>query len=377
MRILFLIDSLNSGGAQRRVVNLITLLKKRGFDISLLVYRNDSFFADELHSAGVQEELIEAPSYASRLVRVRRRIKSINPDVLISFMETPNFIACFASMGNHTWKLVVNESSAKESSLTSRRGRLFKWFERYADAIVCNSAHAAELRNLYYPQYKSKTRVIYNPIILPQSYAPRSTSNESDPIKLVVAASYQYLKNPVALVTAYTLLDESSQHSLTIDWYGRIEVVPGDTRAYDEAQGIVERFGLGHKVRLHDATKSMHFVMESADVVGLFSEVEGLPNAICEGMYLAKPVVMTKVSDYDVLVDESNGFLCSDTSARCIAETLDKVARTPRAKLTSMGLLSAAKAHDLFLPETITDQWLDVLRAGTSAHSAFERDESI
>lgn len=359
------------------MVNLITLLKKRGFDISLLVYRNDSFFADELHSAGVQEELIEAPSYASRLARVRRRIRSIDPDVLISFMETPNFIACFSSMGNHTWKLIVNESSAKESSLTSRRGRLFKWFERYADAIVCNSAHAAELRNLYYPQNKSKTQVIYNPIILPQSDAPRSASNESDPIKLVVAASYQYLKNPVALVTAYTLLDESSQDSLTIDWYGRKEVVPGDTRAYDEAQGIVERFGLGHRIRLHDATKNILFVMESADIVGLFSEVEGLPNAICEGMYLGKPVVMTKVSDYGMLVDESNGFLCSGTSARFIAETLDKVARTPRSKLVSMGLHSATKAHDLFSPETITDQWLDVFRACTSVHTAFGRGGSI
>jgi glycosyltransferase involved in cell wall biosynthesis len=38
--------------------------------------------------------------------------------------------------------------------------------------------------------------------------------------------------------------------------------------------------------------------MYESDVVALVSKLEGLPNTVCEGMALGKPIIMTRVFRY-------------------------------------------------------------------------------
>ena len=48
MKILCVIDSLGSGGAQRQLVQLAIGLKNKGVDVSFLMYHNIHFFKSEL-----------------------------------------------------------------------------------------------------------------------------------------------------------------------------------------------------------------------------------------------------------------------------------------------------------------------------------------
>lgn len=43
MKLLFLIDSLGSGGAQRQIVTIIPLLKQKGVEVEVLCYHEDTF----------------------------------------------------------------------------------------------------------------------------------------------------------------------------------------------------------------------------------------------------------------------------------------------------------------------------------------------
>src|SRR5690606_17385396 len=95
-----------------------------------------------------------------------------------------------------------------------------------------------------------------------------------------------------------------------INWYGRIEVVQGDRRAYKESVLLIREHNLDRTIFLNEATKEVADKMNEADVVALFSELEGLPNVICEGMMIGKPIIMTRVSDSDTLIDRTNGILC-------------------------------------------------------------------
>ena len=47
-RVLMLIDHLEAGGAQRQFCLLATSLQRRGFSVEVLVFRDDSFFANRL-----------------------------------------------------------------------------------------------------------------------------------------------------------------------------------------------------------------------------------------------------------------------------------------------------------------------------------------
>lgn len=356
MKIACLIDCLGSGGAQRQLVNLAKLFTDSGHNVDFIVYRAAGFFANRLHSFGVYETYIESKNDIDLILRVRRHLRKTSPDVVISFLETPNFIACVSSMGPHSWKLITNELSAKESSFASKRARFMKRFESMSDAIVCNSHLACGMWKNAFPQYSDKMHVIYNPLVV-DSVSPLENPSGRGKLNIVVTASFQYLKNPVELTRAVGLLTKSEREAIRIDWYGCSEVCEGDTRAFDEASAIVRENGLSDCVRLHEAVEDIYPIIAAADVVGLFSTVEGLPNAICEGMHFGKPILMTPVSDFDVLAGQGNGIVCGGFDAPAIAAALRKCLSLTDSDMSRMGNKSSVLAEALFSPNVICAQW--------------------
>lgn len=363
MRVICFINNLCSGGGQRQLVNLAISLKKNGHDVKFLTYHENDFYLHFLNDEGIVEDRLECRNNVDRILKVRQYFKNASVDIVISFLETPNFLACLAAIGKHSWKLITNELSAKPESFTSKRAKLFKWFERFSDWTVCNSQNAMNMWIKSYPQYKSRLSTIYNPISIPDSIIDKATTYESDKTRrLVVAASYQYLKNPIGLIEALRMLGEDERIRLHVDWYGRQEINPGNKEPYEKAVALVEKYHLHETITLHDETKSIYEEMVTSDAVGLFSTVEGLPNVILEGMMIGKPVIMTRISDYRVLLSDNNGFLCDPLDYGSIAKALKDFICTPKETLTDMGQRSRKLAQSLFAPSIITKQWEALLQ---------------
>lgn len=360
MKLLFLIDSLGSGGAQRQMTIVADLLSNKGYEVSFLVYSEGDFFKKRLNDNNIPIVTIPSTNIIRRMFRIRKFIRCGNYDVVISFMDTPNFLNCFAATGGHSWKAITSERSAKKATFHNRKNRIFNWFQRYSDVIVCNSMNARSMWSECYPEYKGKLRVIYNTVnlsIITTSYAPL----RDDKLHLVVAASYQGLKNPVNLVKALSLLTKYNQARIKIDWYGNKDVSQGGSSNYDESNKIITNNDLSSIIKLHEVTNDIHNIMYQADVIGLFSEYEGLPNVICEAMTIGKPIVITKVSDYNQFVDETNGIICEKTTPEEIALALSKLLKLSADDIIKMGGDSQNKARVLFNSEKIINQWENVI----------------
>ncbi len=361
MKILLFIDNLGSGGAQRQLVTLSKLLKKEGFDVSFLIYGNADFYQQDIKKENILINKIVTSKYLIRIFKVRRFIRKGNYDVVISFLDVPNFLNCFAAIGGKKWKVITNERSSKESTFLSRRGRIFGWFQKYSDAIVTNSYNAMNMWKKYYPQYEKKLSVIYNAVVLPPIHSEYKV-RKNGKTNIIIAASYQYLKNPIGVVKAMTLLSKSERDKVKITWYGSKKVSSQNAKAYEEAKQLIEKNNLKESICLKDATLDIYEKMQKADVVGLFSELEGLPNVICEGMMIGKPIVMTRVSDYSLLVDEQNGFLCDWDNPNSIKEALIGVSNLSNDELLEMGSKSKTKAEKMFIPSNIVKQWKSVIK---------------
>lgn len=360
MKILFLIDSLGSGGAQRQIVTLSILLKKKGCDVAILTYHSDNFFIDEVLNCSIEIHQLNSKNFINRIFKVRKFIRKGNFDAVISFMDVPNFLNNLAAIGGKSWKIITSERSSKESTLTSLKGKIFSWFQRYSDYLICNSNNSKKMWLRYKPNYFNKLKVIYNPVILPELssvYQPRRNSK----LNIVVAASYQYLKNPIGLVEAVLMMTEEERDKIVIDWYGRAEVTKGDTKAYNESIEKILKYNIQDVIHLNETTKNIYNIMNEADIVALFSKLEGLPNSICEGMMLGKPIIMTRVSDYNLLVDDKNGFLCDWDNPISIKNALIKAANLSEVELFQMGKKSKEKAEKYFTAKTIVNQWINLL----------------
>jgi len=359
VKLLLLIPSLGSGGAERQLVTLAVLFKQKGIDVEFLIYHKDFFYKHILDENSIKINLISTNNNFDRVLKVRKFIRDSKSDAVISFLETPSFLACVSAIGGKKWRLITTELSSKISTFETLRGKLYCWLRKYSDLIVCNSYNSMIMWESYHPDYFDKLKVIYNPVILPvitSTYVPRKNNR----LNLVVAASYQYLKNPIGLIEALSLLDENIRKKIIINWYGRKEITVGDTKAYDESISLIEKYNLQDIIKLNDPTTDIANKMNEADIVGLFSQLEGLPNAICEAMMIGKPIIMSKVSDYDNLVGKENGFLCDWDNPETIKISLEKAINLNDKELIKMGLNSKEKADKLFSSEVIVNQWISL-----------------
>ncbi|MBQ8769591.1 MAG: glycosyltransferase [Bacteroides sp.] len=360
-RILFLAANLCSGGAERQMVTVACLLKERGHDVTVYCYDSADFYADILRQADIPIVWDLTPkNYFKRIIKVRRFIRKGHFDAVISFLETCNLLNDIAAIGGKRWKVITGERSAKEAFFQSRRGIIFSWFQRYTDCIVCNSQNATKLWEKYYPCFSDKLFVVYNCVTLGKidtNYEPIRDGR----VHFLVAATYQYLKNPLGLAEALSLMTEEEKNRLVVDWYGRKEIAVGDDRAYKDFQKMVDNYNLSSILRLHDDTKDIANVMNCSDVVMLLSKFEGLPNVICEAMTIGKPILMSKVSDYRVLVDEGNGELCEWQDVNAIKNAIIRMSRKTVADLSAMANDSRKKAEKLFSKEEVALRWEKVI----------------
>lgn len=358
-RVLIFIDNLESGGAQRRAINIANLLKQNLYDVTMLTYHHEVFYSDMI--SNIKIDCLEEKNKNKRLWKLLKYLINCDCNVVISFMDSPNFIACLAKILGGKWRLITTESSAKNSTFKGIK-RILNNLERITDYKICNSRNAMNMWKSKYPFIRNKICVIYNPVLIGSKNLENSIidRDSQEPIKIIVAASYQYLKNPLGLVRAVAKLPEDDRKKLVINWFGRIEPTPGNREAYDKAVKLVNKNHLEECVHLEGETKDIYrFIMES-NAVGLFSIVEGLPNAICEGMMLKKPVIMSTVSDYNVLVD-GNGFLCDAQDEDSIVIALQKIVNSDSESIRKMGERSYIIAQKLFSPDSVIKQWIQVI----------------
>lgn len=366
-RILFLSPNLGSGGAERQMVTIASLFKDKGYDVEFLCYAECDFYAHILNDKGIKISWLDVKvkSFVG-IVKIFNFLCKGCFDVVVSFLDVPNFLNVIMSLSlkGKRWKIITGERSSAIAEFFNgyNKNRIYTWAQHYSDVIICNSENARQNWLKYYPQCANRIKVIYNTVNL-QPVSVEYVPKRNGRLHIVVAASYQYLKNPIGVVKALVLMNNEEREKIRIDWYGRKEVVRGDTRAYDEAIELIKQHGLGDVIALHGDTKEIHDRMQEADMIALFSSREGLPNAICEGMTLGKPIIMSKVSDYDVLVDESNGFLCDWDSAESIRDVFLKASSLSVDDLGQMGECSRHKAERLFENASVIDKWIDVVNS--------------
>lgn len=364
-KILFL-GGLTSGGAEHQMVIVATLLKKEGYDVTYFCADNSTFFQRQLEEANIPIIRLHENKIASMLkLNVPRTtwllygiFKKGHFDTVISFLSFWNYENCLFAKRNKTkHKAITGLRNNRDSVFLTRKYKRYVKYEKYADIKVCNSENAKRVFAKYFPEHANKLTTIYNIVDLPEIHSNYSIKKDGK-VHIIVPASYREVKNPLGLLKALALMDAEERSRVQIDWYGNIK---GGRACYEQMASFIEENGLTGVINLYDATTDIANKINEADVVGLFSSSEGLPNSICEGMMLGKPIVMTRVSDYDVLVDQTNGFLCDWDNPQSIKEALLNVSNLSINDLLEKGHYSKKKAETFFSKKVILEQWKQII----------------
>jgi glycosyltransferase involved in cell wall biosynthesis len=358
MKILLVIDSLGSGGAQRQLVNLGIGFKEAGHEVCFLTYHPYNFFKEILEAVNIPVVTIVEPSYFKRFLKIRKFIRSHKPNSILSFLDGSNFMCEISGFPLKKWKLIVGERSANPKIRKSLKLIIYKWFHLLADHIVANSHKNIELIRSVSPFIsKSKTAVIYNIVDL-NVWKPSSVNLlQNNQFKLVIAASHQNIKNLNNLVEAVYLLSDQEKGKIQIDWYG-------DKRddSLEKAILKIQEYALNNNFTFYPATLEIIKKFQEADAIGLFSFYEGLPNAVCEGMGSGKTIICTNVSDVSFFFQGQDDLICEAGDIQSITNALKNLLNLSDSELIEIGNKNLETAKIFFNKENIIDAYLKLMK---------------
>lgn len=347
------------------MVTIAALLKQKGYDVRFFcLSASFNFHLDTLEAQNIPVFFAKTKQYSSSkkpistlLSKVKTKkelhnyLKKNGIDVVVSFLKPCNHLVARIRKKEDGFKLITGVRSYNPSLF--RKNKDYIRSQQYADAIVCNSFFAKELWQTNCPPYREKLFTIYNIVTLSNissNYIPKQDGK----IHVMVAASYLYYKNLIGIINALKLMTEKEREGIVVDWYGSYKTADS---SFQNCKDEIIKHGLNESIRLHDAVADINNKQNIADVVALVSQTEGLPNAICEAMTIGKPILMSRVSDYETLVDSSNGILVDWNDAESIKEALLLISEWTNDVLIQKGNASKEKALRLFSAKTIIPQW--------------------
>lgn len=371
MRIICLIDSLGSGGAQRQMAYLAVLLKRAAHEVRVLTYHALDFFRPYVEGHGVDVRCYPNLPPLRRILVFRRVIRSAKPDAVIAFLRTPSLLSELAGLPRRRFRLIVSERSLDVNGLTWSVLRRFI-LHTLSDVVVANSHAQADFIRAKAPWLVRKTVTIVNCVDLHEFHPARRSLDENSSSRFLVMASVSKWKNPIALVQAFDQLGRRRQDvDWTLDWYGNKlfrNGKPAVYSAYEHAQAAVQTCGLGSRFRFHDPSPNAAELYRSADALILPSLFEGCPNVICEAFASGLPVLASRVGDLPRLVEDGvNGFLFDPHSPEDISRAIERFCDLPADKRVEMGRANRRKAETLFSFDRFLNEYQQLLFTGPRA----------
>lgn len=329
MKLLLIIDHLGLGGAQRQIVELACGLAQRGHSVEIFNYfpQYDFFLRRVTEQGIVVHDYHKGSGFSFGVVAaLSALLRRGHFDLVISYLNNPNFYAEIAGLAARGSQLVVSErcSHHDDGSILAAASR--RLLHVLSDHVVTNSqTHAAWLRNKWW--LRAKVSCIYNGLDLEAIVPAQLGSPGRLSLRLLAVGRLCPQKNAMNLITALRLFHSKHGYVPDVSWAGKRDTSRSDRRYAAQVDELLAKLP---EVRAH-----WHWLGEQPDMRSELrrhhalihpSLYEGLPNAVCEALAAGLPVLISNVCDHPLLVVEGErGFLFDPTDPRSIAMCIEKV----------------------------------------------------
>lgn len=323
MKILHVITSLYTGGAERLMVDLLpTLRNDEDFQVDLLLINGvETPFKKALKQAGIKVCALSMTNDVYNLrniFRFRRFLAHNDYDIIHTHNTACQlFVPIAKSLTRNKAKLVTTEHNTTNHRRTKWWLKpLDKWMYRKYAAIVCIS----DLTRHNLEQYLGTDwpmHTIYNGVDTKRFARPvKDISGQQDFVVTMVAA-FRPQKDQDTLIRAFTHLEPNF----------RLQLVGGGQRG-EELKALCRELCLEDRVQFLGVRMDVPDIMEQSDVIVLSSHWEGFGLAAVEGMASGRPMVAT---DGDGLRDivGGAGVLFQPGDDQELASAIKRLCETP------------------------------------------------
>lgn len=355
-KILCLIENLGSGGAERQLTGLATLLKKHGYEVEVWYYVQKDFFVPILNDNGVGTRfLVDAANPRKRFFAFHRHIKQWEPDTVISYSVSPSMIVCLIKLFGAKFRLVVSDRSTTQR--LNKREKVKFFLYRWADVIVPNSHSQASFIAKHFPRLTHKVKIITNFVDTDKFCPSIDPIPAHDEMKMICVGRLMPPKNLPHFVDAIAKV-VGDGFKIRVDWFGQ-DLQDDYSR---QVHTVVKDKGLENVLIFHKPTSAIEDEYRKADVLCLPSLYEGFPNVLCEAMSCGLPVICSRVCDNPSIAKEGENALMFDPlDVGNMASTIEEFILQSTEAKKQMGEKSRIIALELFSDSVFLKKYINVI----------------
>ena len=346
MNIVFVLASLGSGGAERVVSLLANQMVERGHQVEIICLKFNDVYYQTDSRVKVTLAMQQTKNRLTEVFWLRKYLKQQKPDVVIPFTEG---VYCFTILSLLGTEIPIIASERLDpAAMSSTRKVLKRLLLPFADWLVVQTQSIKD----YFPKsIQKKTSIIYNPVN-EESLSPALPLREGRQNRIISVGRLYPQKNQAMMIRAFAkVADEFPDWQLVI--YGE-----GPLRA--ELEFLVSSFKLQNRVLLPGRTEHVIEELRKSRIFCMSSDYEGMSNAMIEAICVGLPVVTTRVSGTEELIENcENGFLVEIGDECGLADSMFKLMSSPI--LVETMSLKNKKLAGQFDIDLIVGQWIDLI----------------
>ncbi|WP_405332236.1 glycosyltransferase [Fibrobacter sp.] len=353
MKILFVIHDMVLGGAGKQLAMTANGLSLMGHQIFVYTYCDNKLFHQlSKNVVYIPQNPLPQSKFAEYLLsvrNVRKQLKLIKPDIVVSWRSNAAFFVNLAALGLNV-KTVFTERN-DPYKVTSLAIKIASFFSEFSTGAVF------QLENIrkYYKRLYNKSIVIPNPIHVDHDLSTCSDYSKRENIIVHVGRMYIPQKRQDIMLSAFQIfLRTHPNYKLYF---------LGDGEDFDTVKHLANEMGLGEKVYFWGSIKNVLEIIKNTKILVSTSDFEGIPNVILEAFVVGLPVVATDCTPGGarfLLGNNENGLLAPIGNVQKIAKQMQRIVDDENLAQSFISK-GRAKLND-FRPETIFAKWDEYLK---------------
>ncbi|WP_223068714.1 glycosyltransferase [Paenibacillus caui] len=357
-RVLFLLTGLDYAGAETQVVQLCRVFRGMGCSVQLISMIEPAAFLEELAAMGVAVMTLgmrKGIADPRAIVRLRRRIREFQPDVVHSHMVHANLLARITRLFVRMPVLACTAHSIYEG------GRLRSWLYRVTDRLCDIMTNVSQEAVNRYIAIKAsppgKIRFMPNGIDMGR-FAEQTGKRLNCREELGVGESFVWLaagrlapeKDYMTMLAAFSEVRKSCPHTTLL-----IAGIGPDAEAL---QRFSRRLRLEDGVRFLGIRTDIPVLMNAADAYLMSSKWEGLPMVLLEACASGLPIVATDVGGNGEIVNSGvNGYLAEPSNPEQLADQMRRLMSHTPERRAEMGRYSRELVRQRYDIHAIAKRW--------------------
>jgi glycosyltransferase involved in cell wall biosynthesis len=327
LRVLHVIPSMASGGAERQVAVLARGLRRRGLDVHVAHFAGGPNLPLLERSGAVLHRLPQLGNHDPLLLlRLGRLIRRLRPDVVQTWLTMANVLGgIVAPACGVPW--VFAERFVPSGFGGSSKSRLEQWLARARAAAVVSNSERADAEWAMRLGPATRRLVIRNALPLDEIDAAPAADPSllglplERPLLLFVGRLREDKGVPVLLEALAMLVRERPLGVLVL----------GEGPLEEEVRAQVRSGRLGPHASAPGFRSDAVSWMKAASLVVSLSRIEGMPNSVIEAMAAGCPLVVSDIPQHREILDASSATLVPLDDARATADAVRAVLDDPTA----------------------------------------------